>query len=109
MPQKYPKDVIPFDVFRKKRKIGRKATFDPTQLTLEQIREQFQKRKQQDPSFTQKELSRQIAVSMGHLSNILRGKQRLTTKNKLKLYKVLFLQENLEMPTIRGHSPTSPY
>lgn len=108
-PQKYPKDVIPFDVFRKKRKIGRKKTFEPTQLTVEQIREQFQKRKQRDPGFTQKELGRQIGLSVGHLSNILRGKQRLTTKNRLKLYKVLFLQENLEMPTIKGNSPYSPY
>lgn len=101
-PPTYPKDVIPFDLHRKRRKkTAHKAIFDPRKLTLEQIQEQLQKRKQQDKNFTQAELARQTGLSPGHLSKILRGQRPLNTKNKLKLHEALFIDKNLEIPAIR--------
>lgn len=94
----YPKDVIPFDLHRRKQKLGRKITFDVSALTLEQIQQQFQKRKQQDVHFTQAELARQTGLSPGHLSKLLRGQRPLNSKNKLKFYKTLFVNEKLEIP-----------
>jgi hypothetical protein len=97
----YPKDVIPFDLHRKKYKTSRKAAFDPTKLTLKQIQEQLQKRRQQDANFTQAELAKQTGLSAGYLSKILSGQRLLSDKNKIKLYKVLFGKEILETSAIR--------
>ena len=94
----YPKDVIPFDLHRRKQKLGRKTTFDVSALTLEQIQQHVEKRKQQDAHFTQAELARQTGLSPGHLSKLLCGQCPLTDKNKLKFYKALFVNERLEMP-----------
>lgn len=92
------KDVIPFDLHRRKHKIGRKTVYDVSNLTLDHIQKQFQKRKEQDSHFTQTELARQTGLSPGYLSKILRGQTPLTSKNKIKFYKALFINERLEMP-----------
>ncbi|GAK50551.1 hypothetical protein U14_01782 [Candidatus Moduliflexus flocculans] len=94
--KKYPKGVIPFDLHRRKHLDSRKAAFRPDQITLEQIVAQFRKRQEAEPEFTQAELARQVRISVGHLGNILRGKKPLTSQNKEKLYKTLFLKENLK-------------
>ncbi|GAK59460.1 DNA segregation ATPase FtsK/SpoIIIE and related protein [Candidatus Vecturithrix granuli] len=96
--QSYPKDVIPFDLHRRKHKIGRKTTYDVSNLTLDHIQQQFQKRKQQDAHFTQTELARRTGLSPGYLSRLLRGQSPLTSKNKIKFYKALFVNERLEVP-----------
>ncbi len=97
------KGIIPFDFHLKKRqKTERRAHIDVRHITLEQIQQQYQKRKEQEPGFTQRELARQTGISVGHLSNILRGKRPLSTKSTQKLYDVLFLQENMETTAIRG-------
>ena len=96
--QSYPKDVIPFDLHRRKHKLGQKTTYDVSNLTLEHIQQQFQKRKRQDVHFTQTELARQTGLSPGYLSKILRGQTPLTSKNKVKFYKALFINERLEVP-----------
>ncbi len=94
--------LISFDLFRRKRKkAGASPVFDAKKLTLEQIQEQFQKRKKEDKNFTQAELARQSELSPGHLSKILRGQRPLSNKNKLKLYKTLFIGKTLETPAIR--------
>ena len=98
----YPKDVIPFNRARKNRTMESKSSFHPSRITLEQIQEQFRQRQEEDTSFTQKELARQVGLSVGHLGNILRGKRPLTTQNKAKLYNVLFLQEEMKKTAIRG-------
>jgi hypothetical protein len=94
----YPKDVIPFDLHRRKQKLGRKATFDVSALTLEQIQQQYHKRQQQDAHLTQAELARHIGLSPGYLGKLLRGQRPLNNKNKLKFYKALFVNERLEIP-----------
>lgn len=96
--QFHSKDVIPFDLHRRKQKIGRKTTYDVSNLTLDHIQQQFQKRKQQDAHFTQTELARQTGLSPGYLSKLLHGQSPLTSKNKIKFYKALFVNERLEMP-----------
>jgi hypothetical protein len=95
------KGVIPFDPHLKKYKIRRSSTCDPSTLTLEQIQRQFQRRKQQEPGFTQAELARQSGLSSGHLSKILRGQQALNEQNKQKLYKSLFVNKTLETPAVK--------
>ena len=96
---KLPSSVIPFDLRRRKAQSNR-AAVRPEQLTLEQINEAFQQRKMQEPNFTQAELARQCRISVGHLGNILRGQRPLTSQNKEKLFKILFLKENVKMPAI---------
>ncbi len=100
-PQVYPKDVIPFDLHRKKAKLFRQSTVNPDYLTLEQIQQQLQKRKEFDPTFTQAELARQTEISPGHLSKILREQRPLNKKNKQKLYNALFASNLLKKPAIR--------
>ena len=100
--QDYPKDVIPFSRLRKKRNAERHSSFHPSQITLEQIQEQFRQRQEQDTSFTQKELARKVGLSSGHIGNILRGKRPLTLKNKMKLYEVLFSKEKVKKPAIKA-------
>ena len=97
---KLPSSVIPFDLRRRKAQSNRAAAVRPDQLTLEQIHEAFQQRKMQEPNFTQAELARQCRISVGHLGNILRGQRPLTSQNKEKLFKILFLKENVKMPAI---------
>jgi hypothetical protein len=97
------KGIIPFDFhLKKRRKLEQQSHDDVESITLEHIQEQYQIRKEQNPGFTQRELAHQAGISVGHLSNILRGKCPLSTKNTQRLYKVLFLQENLEKTSIRG-------
>jgi len=100
--KKYPKGVIPFDLHRRKHLDSRKVAFRPDQITLEQILAQFRKRQEAEPEFTQAELARQAQISVGHLGNILRGKKPLTPQNTEKLYKILFLKENLKTASVRA-------
>jgi hypothetical protein len=101
--KRYPKDVIPFDLLRRKKQtVGFRPAFDPKTLTLETIQKQLQKRKQHDPDFTQAELAKQAGLSPGYLSKILRGQRPLSGKNKQRLGNVLFTPEKLENPGIRG-------
>ena len=100
--KKYPNGVIPFDVHRRKHLDSRKVAFRPDQITLEQIVEQFRKRQEVEPAFTQAELARQARISVGHLGNILRGQRPLTSQNKEKLYTILFLKENLKTVSARA-------
>ncbi len=97
------KGVIPFERhFKKRRKFTQQTQKTDEPVSLEQIQQQYQTRKEQEPNFTQRELARLTGISVGHLSNILRGKRPLTAKSARKLYKVLFVQESLEKTATRG-------
>jgi hypothetical protein len=93
-------DVIPFEFHLKKYKATRQATFDPSQLTVEMIQKQFQKRKMQDANFTQAAIARQAGMSQSYLSKILNDQCPLSDNNKQKLYNVLFASEQINT-TIR--------
>jgi hypothetical protein len=84
-------DVIPLAQHRKK-------LTDPTQLTVELIKEQIRLRKQQNSKFTQTELARQVGMSPSVLSNILNGRRKLKGYERHKLHEILFGQ-----PVVTNH------
>lgn len=84
------KDVIPFDLHRKRQQVARQIGVEPKQLTVEMIHEQIQQRKARGENLTQAELARQLGISPGLLSKILKNQRPLTAKYRLKFFDVFF-------------------
>jgi len=62
----------------------------PQDLTVEMIREQFARLKQERPNLTQAEIAAQAGMSPSVFSKILNNKQALTDEQRQRLYSVLF-------------------
>lgn len=82
--------VISLAQHRKHHQRVHPGIIDPMQLTVEMLREQFQRRKAQDPAFTQTVLARQVGISQSHVSRILSGERPLGDQYKQAFYEALF-------------------